>query len=107
MTEEKSIKEKILERFEELKLVPREKDGKPVKWSNSPTLDAAQKVVFEELDKFTAQLKDLRDKYHESSKNPEFTENTKIVCVCMSAVHSRMIELIEGKQNVKQKTNTK
>ena len=45
MTEPKTLIDKIKERVDKLRYVPREKDGKLVRWG-----DAAEKIFYEEVD---------------------------------------------------------
>ena len=56
MIKQKTFKERVEERLEKLLYVPREKDGKLVKWNNSPMLDAVRKIFNEELNVLLKQM---------------------------------------------------
>ena len=47
--DEETLKEKIAKRVDKLRFVPKEMDGKLVRWGNTPSMDAVEKIVYEEI----------------------------------------------------------
>ena len=94
MMKQKTFKERVEERLEKLLYVPREKDGKLVKWNNSPMLDAVRKIFNEELEELVNTLEKTKKKLQNSQpKNMSewLSVSTNIVAL------EWVISLIQGK----------
>ena len=69
-----TLKERVEKRLEKLLYVPRESDGKLVKWNNSPTLEECKKIFNEEIDILVKMLEKLK----RTSSIPEPNKNSDL-----------------------------